>query len=85
MGRHYLAVDIGASSGRHLLGSMENGRISIQEVYRFDNHLVRRNGHLCWDVERIFREILNGMKKCAELGRIPISVGIDTLGVDFVL
>ena len=82
---YYLAVDIGASSGRHILGYMENGKIKIQEVYRFSNRLYKRNGHLCWDLELLFCEILNGLKKCKEIGCVPVSMGIDTWGVDFVL
>lgn len=85
MAKYYLAVDIGASSGRHLLGNCENGRISLQEIYRFDNRLIRKNGHLCWDADRLFLEILNGMKRCAQAGKVPVSMGIDTWGVDFVL
>lgn len=85
MSRYYLAIDIGASSGRHILGSVENGRIVLEEVYRFWNGMDNVEGTLCWDVERLFREITEGMRKCRELGKIPESVGIDTWGVDFVL
>ncbi len=85
MGTYYLAVDIGASSGRHILSWLEDGRIQLEEVYRFDNGMEEKNGHLCWDYDYLFQEIKNGMKKCAELGKIPRSVGIDTWGVDFVL
>lgn len=83
--RYALAVDIGASSGRHILGSVQDGKIVLEEVYRFENGLVEKNGHLCWDFDRLFAEILTGMKKCAELGKIPATMGIDTWGVDFVL
>ena len=83
--KYYLAVDIGASSGRHILGYMENGRMQLEEVYRFENGMQEKNGHLCWDFEYLFREIKRGMKRCAELGKIPVSMGIDTWGVDFVL
>jgi rhamnulokinase len=83
--RRYLAIDIGASSGRHTLGSVSNGRIAIEEVYRFPNGMRRANGSLRWDVEALFQHILAGMKKCKEAGKIPYSVGIDTWGVDFVL
>ncbi|MGI5894301.1 MAG: rhamnulokinase [Candidatus Merdivicinus sp.] len=83
--RYTLAVDIGASSGRHILGSVQNGKIVLEEVYRFENGIAEKNGHFCWDFERLFSEILAGMKKCAELGKIPASMGIDTWGVDFVL
>ncbi len=82
---YYLAVDIGASSGRHILAHNENGKIVLEEVHRFKNGLVEKNGHLCWDTERLFDGIVTGMKKCAELGKIPQSMGIDTWGVDFVL
>lgn len=82
---YYLAIDIGASSGRHILGWIENGKIRIEEIHRFQNGLVGRNGHLCWDVDHLFHEVLEGLKRCHTLNRIPKSVGIDTWGVDFVL
>ena len=83
--KYYLAVDIGASSGRHILGWMENGKLRLEEIYRFANGLMEKNGHLCWDMERLVQEVMNGLKKCHELNRIPTSMGIDTWGVDFVL
>ncbi len=82
---YYLAVDIGASSGRHILGWMDKGKIRMEEIYRFENKLEKRNGHLCWDLDHLFHEVVEGMRKCKELDRIPASVGIDTWGVDFVL
>ena len=81
----YLAIDIGASSGRHMLGKRVNGKIELTEVYRFKNGPKMKNGHLCWDGEQLFSDIVTGMKKCAELGEIPESVAIDCFGVDFVL
>lgn len=57
----------------------------MEEVFRFDNVPVRRGEYLCWDVDSLWGNILSGMRKCFELGIIPISVGIDTWGVDFVL
>ena len=83
--KYYLAIDIGASSGRHMLAHMEDGRIMLEEVYRFSNGMDERNGHQVWDTERLFSEILAGMKKCKELGKIPVTMGIDTWGVDYVL
>ncbi|WP_034466156.1 rhamnulokinase [Butyrivibrio proteoclasticus] len=83
--KYYLAVDIGASSGRHILAHLEEGRIVLEEVYRFYNGMDDRNGHKVWDTERLFSEILAGMKKCKELGKIPETMGIDTWGVDYVL
>ncbi len=85
MDKYYLAVDIGASSGRHMLASMKDGKMQLEEVYRFPNGMDDRNGTLCWDVERLFTEIKNGLKKCRELNKIPVSMGIDTWGVDYVL
>lgn len=82
---YYLAVDIGASSGRHMLSHMENGKMILEEIYRFPNEMVEKNGHKVWDVDKLFEEILTGMKKCALAGKIPYSVGIDTWAVDFVL
>ena len=85
MEKYYLAVDIGASSGRHMLASMKDGKMQLEEVYRFPNGMDNKNGTLCWDVERLITEIKNGLKKCKEIGKIPISMGIDTWGVDYVL
>ncbi|MHB8129561.1 MAG: rhamnulokinase [Mobilitalea sp.] len=85
MGDYYLAVDVGASSGRHILGWIENGRLKTEEVYRFSNNLTKKNGHLCWDFQKLYDEILTGLKRCKELDKCPLSMGIDTWGVDFVL
>ena len=82
---YYLAVDIGASSGRHMLSHLEDGKLVLEEIYRFPNGMTEKNGHKVWDVERLFAEILNGMKQCARLGKIPHSMGIDTWAVDSVL
>ena len=83
--RYYLAVDIGASSGRHILGWMEDGQMKIQEIYRFENGMDLVDGTLCWDLERLFGEIKEGMKVCAGMGIQPVSMGIDTWAVDYVL
>lgn len=85
MDKYYLAVDIGASSGRHMLASMKDGKMQLEEVYRFPNGMTEKNGTLCWDVERLFTEIKNGLKVCKELGKIPVSMAIDTWAVDYVL
>ena len=82
---YHLAVDIGASSGRHIVGWLENGVMKYEEVYRFYNGLDDVVGTLCWNTERLFAEIVNGMKKCAEVGKTPTTMAIDTWGVDFVL
>ena len=85
MQQSYLAIDIGASSGRHVLGRVENGKLVLKEVYRFENRLVEKNGHLCWDYDALFSHILEGMRAAGAQGEAPASVGIDTWGVDFVL
>lgn len=81
----YLAVDIGASSGRHIVGWVEDGRIQLQEVYRFENGISRKNGHLCWNVDALAAEVINGMAACRAAGFAPATMGIDTWAVDFVL
>ena len=83
--KYHLAVDIGASSGRHILGHVEQGRIVLEEVYRFENGPKKRGGHLCWDFDALAREVVNGLKACAELGKVPATLGVDTWGVDFAL
>lgn len=83
--KYYLAVDIGASSGRHILGWLEDGVMKLEEVYRFPNGMEKVDGHLCWNIPKLFEEIKNGMKRCAEIGRIPECMGIDTWAVDYVL
>lgn len=85
MGAYYLAVDIGASSGRLILGHLENGKMELEEVWRFENGMVKKDGELCWEFDRLYHEILAGLKKCKEIGKIPVSMGVDTWGVDFVL
>ena len=83
--RYYLAVDIGASSGRHILGHVEHGKIVLEEVYRFSNRMVPKNGHQCWELDRLYQNILEGLKACKAAGKIPETMGIDTWAIDFVL
>ena len=85
MSNYYLAVDIGASSGRHILGYIENGKLQLEEIHRFENGMKDVDGYKCWDSEALFTEIKAGLKKCKEAGKIPVSMGIDTWGVDFAL
>lgn len=85
MQTYYLAIDIGASSGRHILSHVENGRMILEEVHRFENRQCRKNGHDCWDIKALWQGILDGLRKCRLLGKIPVTVGIDTWAVDFVL
>ena len=82
---YHLAVDIGASSGRHILGYVENGKLCLQEIYRFENNLKKQDGSLIWDIENLVKEVKNGIKKCAMINKIPQTVAIDTWGVDYCL
>ena len=83
--KYYLAIDIGASSGRHILGHVENGKMVLEEVFRFDNSQIRKDGHDCWDHQALARSVLQGIAKCKEIGKIPATIGIDTWAVDFIL
>lgn len=83
--KYYLSIDIGASSGRHILSSVQNGKLILEEVYRFENGMTEKDGHLVWDYKKLFSDILQGMKECKKAGKIPVSVGIDTWGVDYAL
>ncbi len=81
----FLAIDIGASSGRHIAGTVKEGKIVLQEVYRFENGVSRRDGHLCWDIDRLASEVVQGLRAAHEAGFAPVTIGIDTWAVDFVL
>ncbi len=85
MNTYYLAIDIGASSGRHILGYVEDGKLYLEEIYRFDNSIKNENGTLIWDTESLFAEVKAGIRKCRETGKIPKTIAIDTWGVDYVL
>lgn len=85
MNNYYLAIDIGASSGRHILGHLEDGKLQMEEIHRFENGLAQIRNEACWDTKKLFKEIITGLKKCKNVDKIPVSVGVDTWGVDFVL
>lgn len=85
MKKIYLAIDIGASSGRHIAAWLEDGRIETREVYRFPNGAEMKNGHLCWDKEALFAHVVKGLKAAGKQGFTPDSIGIDTWAVDYVL
>lgn len=83
--KYYLSIDIGASSGRHILSHIEDGKLVLEEIFRFDNGMEEKDGHLIWNYKKLFENIVEGMKKCSEIGKIPCSLGIDTWGVDYAL
>lgn len=82
---YYLAIDIGASSGRHIIGWQENGEIKTEEIYRFYNGVEKENGHLIWNIENLWKEVKAGIKIGFEKYSEIKSLSIDTWGVDYVL
>lgn len=82
---YYLAIDIGASSGRHIVGWQENGAIQTKEVYRFPNGVKEENGHLVWDVQSLILEVKAGIVAAMAAFDNIVSLSIDTWGVDYVL
>lgn len=84
--KYFLAIDIGASSGRHILGHYEGNQLVIEEIYRFRTILAKDpSGTLYWDIEALKKDCLAGLKKAYDLGKIPSRIGIDTFGVDYAL
>ena len=83
--KYYLAIDIGASSGRHIVGYMQNGELVTDELYRFPNGMDTVDGHLVWDTDRLLREVKAGIAECFKKYPVIESLSIDTWGVDYVL
>ena len=82
--KYFFAVDLGATSGRTILGSLDNGKFELEELTRFDNHLIETNEHFYWDIFALFYEIVLGLKLVAQRDIHIESIGIDTWGCDFV-
>jgi len=80
-----IAVDIGASSGRLIVGYVEQGQLILKEVHRFKNTMKYLDNHFVWDVDYLYEEIIRGLKKAGESQMILTSIGIDTWAVDYVL
>lgn len=80
-----LAVDIGASSGIVTAGLIQDGKLKLNEIHRFENKLIEKNNSFCWDIDKLFTEIKKGIQRTKELGYKTESIGIDTWAVDFVL
>lgn len=83
--KYVLSVDIGASSGRLILGYIKDGKLNLEEIHRFENKAVKKGKYLVWQVEYLLGEIKQGIKKCQDRDINPVSIGIDTWGVDYVL
>src|SRR5687768_5888211 len=82
----FLAVDLGASGGRHVAGTFDGNRLSLDELYRFENGPVHMAGRLYWDVLNLWSHVQQGMRAAATAHRGRIrSIGVDTWGVDFAL
>ncbi|MEC4032910.1 rhamnulokinase [Bacillus subtilis] len=81
----YTAIDIGASSGRIMVGELNEGKLDIQEIHRFANGFSQRDGHCFWDIDHLLKQILQGLQKVKTLGYKHCIVGIDTWAVDYVL
>lgn len=83
--KYYLAIDIGASSGRHIIGHYENEQLILEEIYRFPNGIINQNNHLIWDIDNLFLNVKKGIKLCLEKYSQIESLAIDTWGCDYVL
>ena len=81
----YLAIDIGASSGRHILGWLEDGKLKTEELYRFPNGVTEEDGHLTWDIDALLGHVRRGVEIAKEKYPQIESLSIDTWGVDYVL
>ena len=84
-GLEFVACDLGAESGRCMLGQFDGERVTLRELSRFPNGPVKIGGHLHWDVLRLFGELTDGLRRCARDGHRPAGIGLDTWGVDFAL
>ena len=70
--KYFLAIDIGASGGRHMLGCVRNGKLELEEVLRFKNGPERKDGQMVWDVSALFSSVIEGLRKCKEIGKVPV-------------
>ena len=82
--KYFFAVDLGATSGRTILGSLTGNQLEQEELTRFPNNLIETGGHFYWDIYALYFEMIRGLKEVARRGLELTSIGIDTWGVDFV-
>lgn len=82
--RCFFAVDLGATSGRTIIGTLADGKVRLEELTRFPNNLIETGGHFYWDIYALYFEIIKGLKAAVRRGLQVESIGIDTWGVDFV-
>lgn len=81
--KYFLAVDLGATSGRTVLSAFDGEKVEMREITRFRNPIIHLGGHLYWDLPMLYNEVLLGLRKVAQEGIVPVSIGIDTWGCDF--
>lgn len=82
--KYFFAVDLGATSGRTIVGTLDDGKVILEELTRFDNNLIEANCHFYWDIYALYFEIIKGLKAAKQRDLCITSIGIDTWGVDFV-
>ena len=82
--KYYFAVDLGATSGRTILGTLVGGKLEQEELTRFPNNLIETGGHFYWDIYALYLEMIKGLQIVGKRGIDLSSIGIDTWGVDFV-
>ena len=82
--KYFFAVDLGATSGRTILGTLNGTQLEQEELTRFPNNLIETGGHFYWDIYALYSEMIRGLKEVARRGITLTSIGIDTWGVDFV-
>lgn len=82
--KYFFAVDLGATSGRTIIGKLSEDKVELEELTRFDNPLIEAGGYFYWDIFGLYNEIIKGLKKVKEQNLEIQSIGIDTWGVDFV-
>lgn len=80
----FFAVDLGATSGRTIVGTVSGGKVVLEELTRFPNNLIETGGHFYWDIYALYFEVIRGLKEAARRNLDITSIGIDTWGVDFV-
>lgn len=81
----FFAVDLGATSGRTIVATLDHGKLVLTEISRFPNHIIEMQGHCFWDLAALYREIIGGLREACKKGYEIISIGIDTWGVDVAM
>ena len=82
--KHFFAVDLGATSGRTIIGNLSSDKLKLEELTRFDNNIIEVGGHFYWDIFALYNEIIKGLRLVAQRKIEIQSIGIDTWGCDFV-